>query len=361
MSRQSGELTVASAFRYLRNLAGVLYFDWMRYRHALRAVDAGYLALCNRGESLERSPDGKGFRCNWQWTSDLHAPKYLSGLGLCLMKRALADHRIIRRVSPIKNSIRPDICFIIGHRGLDRLPHLLATLESIAGQADVVIECIVVEQDVDSKLVGKLPDWVQHVHTPPPDPDMPYCRSWTFNVGARHASADILVLHDNDMLISADYSAQILEKVRNDFEVVNLKRFIFYLNERHSALVFKDLAELEKHAPESILQNSEGGGSIAITKKAYESIGGFDESFIGWGGEDNEFWERAHGLKLWTYAYLPLVHLWHAAQPGKQQSDSQTLRHYRALSAIPVKSRIKALCSLKSGQASGPVGWKTPG
>lgn len=342
----------------LRITFGIILKDLPRYLAAFRNDGKAYLALCNRDERLEVSPDALGYRCLWQWTSDLHAPKYLPSLGLRLMKRAFSDHPIVRSRAPKKSDGKPDITYIIGHKGLQRLPHLLATLESIAGQSGAVVECIVVEQDIEARLTGKLPDWVKYIHTLPPSADMPYCRAWAFNVGVKDALADVLVLHDNDMLIPADYSTEILDKAKNDIEVVNLKRFIFYLSETHSTEMFKNELSLDACAPESIMQNSEGGGSIAITRKAYDEIGGFDESFIGWGGEDNEFWERVQMLKVWPYANLPIVHLWHAAQPGKLQAEAQTLKHYQRLSAMPLSTRISTLRALQSGQKSGPIGWK---
>lgn len=347
---------VMSSFVWLRKVIGVVLKELNFYLRAFGSDGNIYLALHNRDERLEVAPNGLGFRCLWQWTSDLHAPKYLPSLGLRLMKRALADHPVIFKAVQEKISGKPDIGFIIGHRGLDRLPHLLVTLESIAGQSGVAVECLVVEQDTMSRIADRLPSWVCHVLTPPPEPDMPYCRSWTFNVGVKMAVADVLVLHDNDMPIPADYSSCILEKVSEDYEVVNLKRFIFYLSEQHTAEVFSDKNALLKRPPQSIMQNSEGGGSIAITRKCYEEIGGFDESFIGWGGEDNEFWGRAITRRLWPYAFLPVVHLWHAAQVGKHDDNYDTAIHYRALSKIAPQERIRVLQSMPRGRMEGPSG-----
>ena len=53
-----------------------------------------------------------------------------------------------------------------------------ATLASIAGQVEVPVECLVVEQDTTPAVAAALPGWVRHVHAPPPDPAMPYSRSW---------------------------------------------------------------------------------------------------------------------------------------------------------------------------------------
>jgi hypothetical protein len=254
-------------------------------------------------------------------------------------------------------SCPPVISFIIGHRGVERLPHLLATLESIAGQQGVSIECIIVEQDTSAIIFESLPHWVRYIHTPPPVHDMPYCRSWAFNVGVNLARGSVLVLHDNDMLVSADYALQILSRIKQGHEVVNLKRFIFYLNESHTKSIFDGKGTILDEEPEKIVQNLEAGGSVAITSEAYHRIGGMDESFVGWGGEDNEFWERAQTCRVWPYSCLPLIHLWHPAQPFKDQIDAPTLKYYRELSGTPIFDRIGRLHRLALGDISGPAGY----
>ena len=339
-----------------RSFTGVVVKEWLRYELALMVgAHERYLRLANRNELLEAAPDGVGYRCDWQWTSDLYAPVIMPMLGQRLMKRALANHPI-RRTASADNvaDVQPQVTFLIGHRGMARLPHLLATLQSIAAQNGAVVECIVIEQDTVSKLRSFLPTWVRLVHTPPPVPDMPYCRSWTFNVGAKHARASVLVLHDNDMLVPVDYAISILDRIQRGYDVVNLKRFIFYLTQAHTEAVFTAKADLIDAAPEVIVQNLEGGGSVAITRTGFDRIGGMDESFIGWGGEDNEFWERAQTLRVWPWANMPIVHLWHAAQPGKQNTDHETARHYQRMTTIPPQERIRRLMRVSRGQMQGP-------
>jgi hypothetical protein len=342
----------------MRALAGVLVKDVSRYVQLLvRGNGPNYLRICNRTERLEPGPQGIGYRCMWAWTSDLHAPKHLPALGRWLMARALADHPISSAAKYASDQGPPQVSFIIGHRGEARLPHLLSTLASIAAQREVAIECLVVEQAVHPMLQDRLPSWVRHVHTPPPAADMEYCRSWAFNVGVRHARGRILVLHDNDLLVPQDYGASLLSHFREGYEMVNLKRFVFYLAATHTAEVLESRAKLADFAPEAIMQNAECGGSIAVLREAYERIGGMDESFVGWGGEDNEFCERARTLRVWPYAYLPFVHLWHPAQPGKQRLDNPTLRRFKELSAIPAAERIARLRQIQAGGMAGPVGW----
>jgi len=328
----------------LKVYLGVVFKDVPRHLVALSSNANRYLAICNRAERLEPAPDRSGYRCNWQWTSDLHAPKVFPALGRRLMQRALADHPIHNAdsISDLTGA-PPQVTFLIGHRGVARLPHLLATLQSVAAQQGIAVECIVIEQDTVSQLGPVLPAWVRLVHTPPPVPDMPYCRSWTFNVGALHARSDVLVLHDNDMLVPVDYAAWIMARVDQGYEVVNPKRFIFYLTQSHTQAIFESNADLIAAAPEVIVQNLEGGGSVAITRAGYDQIGGMDESFVGWGGEDVEFWERAQTLRVWSWAALPLVHLWHSAQPGKNNSRNKAMTRYWDLAKTPNRDRIASL------------------
>lgn len=340
----------------IRSVLGVLLKDFPRYARHLWVPGGDPLAIHNRDETLEAGPAGRGFRCQWRWTSDLHAPKVMPMLGRQLMARALKDHPIKRvSISEWPSTRTPEVSFIIGHRGESRTGHLLATLESIAAQHGATVECIVVEQDIIPRVKPLLPVWVRHVHLPPASTALPYCRAWACNAGVRHAQGQVVVLHDNDLLVPADYACNLLDLARQGWSAINLKRFIFYLGEDHTRRLLAGDASLHSYPPSSIVQNAEGGGSIAITRDAYEAIGGMDESFVGWGGEDSEFWERAQTLRVWPYGYLPLVHLWHSPQAGKAEPHNPTLTRHRALSEIPPQERIARLRDIPNGQAHGPA------
>ena len=205
-----------------------------------------------------------------------------------------------------------------------------------------------------------LPSWVSYIHTPLPYADMPYSRAWAFNAGAHAARAEALVLHDNDMLVPMDYGKEVIARLEDGYEVINLKRFIFYLTEAHSAAVLSGDEALSTRPPETVVQNLEAGGSLAIAREAYFAIGGLDEAFVGWGGEDNEFWERAQTRRVWPYSYMPIVHLWHPAQPQKAEANNPNQQRYQERSLSPVETRIRELtmsnfgstqCSVEDGTA----------
>lgn len=285
----------------------------------------------NRQDRLVPGPNRLGVACDWEFTRTLHLCDLFPRTARRLLFRALRDWPIgfadtpdrftsacvCANTADIHRDARPEVSFIIGHRGLDRLPHLLFVLKTIGAQQEIRFECIVVEQDVSPQVRENLPGWVRYVHTPAPSVEMPYCRSWAFNVGAGMARGRLLLFHDNDMLIPTRYAATAWQLFRKGYEILNLKRFIFYRS-RVEREADNPLDPDMRWAVDCVVENLDAGGSVAVAKDAFEAIGGFDEHFVGWGGEDNEFWDRCLTRKVWRNAFLPMVHLWHAAQAGKR-------------------------------------------
>ena len=323
----------------LRQRLGALAYDWPRFvRHGLIG-DANLMR--NRREVIVS--DGRGVRCDWMYTSELHLANVYPSASHTLLRRSLREWPVVLRDAPAVSGA-PAVSFLIGHRGLERLPNLLATLRSIAGQSEVAVECIVIEQSAEREIETALPPWVRYLHTPVA-PGFDYCRAATFNEGVKTARGEVIIAHDNDMLVPERYASEVLARVREGWQFIDLKRFIFYLTERDSRAMFEG-APLRHDHTATIVQNLKGG-SIAATKEAYLAIGGFDEDFVGWGGEDLEFWERARAYgRVYEFGYLPIVHLWHRAQPGKVAGDgAPALRRYEELRAIAPEERIRRLRS----------------
>lgn len=344
----------------IKERAGAALLDLPRFLWAMRpsgtpARGSHWVAVRNRREHTETHSSGSGVRCDWQWTSEVHVTNVFPCLGGWLMRRALRDSPIVLADAPAAATAVPDVSFIIGHRGTARLPHLLLTLRSIAAQEDVAFECIVIEQSERPEIRSALPGWVRYVHTPTPV-GMGYSRSWAFNAGARMARGHLLVLHDNDMLVPRHYARELAARHAEGFEMINLKRLVFYLSAAHSARIFATGALQLDEAPEAVVQNLEAGGSVASDREAFFDLGGMDEEFVGWGGEDNEFWDRACTRSVWPFAYLPIIHLWHAPQPEKPDRERDTARLYQTRVAIPPRERIRELATRNFGRENAPPG-----
>ena len=346
----------------VRQLVGACLFDIPRFLWNMRRTRRPgshpvWVNMRNRNEELTSSMQGSGVKCEWDWTSELHLANVFPVCGKWLCKRALRDFPIVLSESPLNYQVgkRAEVCFVIGHRGPDRFPLLLQTLRSIAGQTDCTVECVVVEQDDEQRIRDRLPEWVQYIHTPLPRSDLAYSRAWALNIGARVARSECLVFHDGDMLVPKDYAKGVLEYHRLGFEIINLKRFIFYLSKIQTEEFFRSGRLPSKLAPGKVLQNLESGGSMGVDREAFWSIGGFDERFVGWGGEDNELWERAQMRRVYPFGFLPMVHLWHAPQSDKhKQDEGGTLDLYRMLCRVPISERVRALRGRTLGEMSGP-------
>lgn len=340
-------------FRRTRLVAGVLLFDLPSWLPVFLGRKRSWFGVRNRDDELELSPDGDGARVGGIWTSEIHATRVLPFLGRLLFRRSFEAHPISLAQAPATAG-EPLASVVIGHRGLDRLPHLQATLESFAAQRATPLECIVVEQSPRPEIRERIPAWVRYAHQAWPD-DKPFGRSHAFNLGARLAATEILVFHDNDMLVPEDYVAGIAAAVTKGFLFVNLKRFVFYLDQPSTSRIFEENWPPREPSFDAVTQNLLGGGSMAATRAGFEAIGGFDEGFVGWGGEDEEFWERVRTLPVYSWGCLPIAHLWHPAQPGKTRTkQTPGMRRLEERRRIPVSVRISELRAVSRRRSPEP-------
>lgn len=85
----------------------------------------------------------------------------------------------------------------------------------------------------------------------------------------------------------------------------------------------------KKQKPKHIGQLYRGGGLLVVHRQAWETVGGYDEEFIGWGYEDT-----AMNLALLTQAQWHRLpgeswHLWHSAKDNHPRKE--TVERYRSL------------------------------
>lgn len=321
----------------LRDMFGALLFEGPNF---VRGISPGrrfgWVEIRNRSDRFSPGEIPPGLTPQWEDTRGLHFCKIFPSAGALLLGRCRKDARF--GSAPSREDREPEVSFLVGHRGTARAKNLLAVIASIAAQEGPSIECVVCEQDDEPRVRGILPGWVRYVFDRVPA-GTPYNRSRAFNAAAAAARGKALILHDNDLLVPVQYAAAHAGALASGWDAANLKRFIFYLARGSSP-------EGRGARVVHVMQNARGGGSMAIGAGAFREIGGMDENFSGWGGEDVEFWGRCQTLRLCDSQYLPLIHLWHPAQEGKRELGGRgalTAEYFESVMARPATERIAEL------------------
>ena len=350
--------TNPKAWKQFHDLAGVLVKDVWRYGPALwgspsdQLADGRWIYLKNRIEVLERNPHGRGVHCNWTWSSDLHACNVIPAFGRRLLQVALQQWPITFAEAPL-SSAGPQMSFLFAHEGTDRLPHLQHVIRTIFAQRNVQVEIVVVDLS-HSPIGSQLPENVvyQHVDTSGITPG--WRKAWAFNIAARRANGEFLVCHDGDVCIPEMYGSELMTAFRQGYDAVSIQRFLFYLTQSTTQQVFQDKKIPVAFPPQRVLQNFKGG-TIAVTREHFFDIGGFDEGFVDWGGEDDEFYNRCGARQHLRFGYLPFVHLWHAPQHDRIKPDNLNVSLVlpRRL-AIPAAERISELYARDFGNMQRP-------
>jgi len=137
------------------------------------------------------------------------------------------------------------------------------------------------------------------------DKDNRFNKSWAINVGVRNSKYDNLLVVDADMLFGNDYFQKI-----SAFSKKHNKFFMGY--SKLHCNIGKDNPEERIH-DQTYLKAA--GGVWYVNKDFFWSIGGMNETYFGYGAEDNDLWQRAnnrlHCIFGLDYEVTHMYHDWH--------------------------------------------------
>ena len=162
-----------------------------------------------------------------------------------------------------------DVAFITTSKG--RLHHIQQTLPLIVAEspAEIVV--------VDYGCPQRTGDWVAAnyptVAVARVDDDPGFCLPRARNIGAQQTTSPWLCFIDADVKVATGWL---------EWMAKNLNERCFYRADKVNGERIKDT-----------------WGTVLCRRKAFSDIGGYDEAFRGWGGEDDELYER---LKLVGHA-----------------------------------------------------------
>jgi GT2 family glycosyltransferase len=228
--------------------------------------------------------------------------------------------------------------------------HVRRVLESIAVQRTTrQIEVIIADDgstdetpQVVRAFAEQAPFRVQFITHPHTEFHAARCR----NDGARHSTAPHLLFTDGDCVLPPDHVEQHLRAARPGvvtcsycvrldhgvsqhltLEAIRGGKFMQWapadeLNKLRQ-MHFKSICySLIRHPTKPALRST----NFAMGRAEYERINGFDENFIGWGCEDDDFGRRlrAAGIRMSSILNRTCVyHLWHPPAPSRPREWKQ--------------------------------------
>jgi glycosyltransferase involved in cell wall biosynthesis len=211
----------------------------------------------------------------------------------------------------------PFFSIIVGFRNRE-VERIKLALDSLASQSLDNFELIFVDYGSEPEVAKQARRVVEAY------PFAKYCynqtqgwywnRSHALNTGIRKASGEVLIVYDIDLIVGNDF----LEKAwRLDFSRNFYTFSCFYLPE-HFSVKTKNLTTDGIHYEQNYV------GLCAVARHTVNAIHGFDEYFMVWGGEDDDFYKRLQRTGLqrrqMSAGEYQVFHQWHLthapATPG---------------------------------------------
>ena len=177
-----------------------------------------------------------------------------------------------------------------------------------------------------------VPEGVRRLHVAAGD--RPFNKASACNDGFLHAGTKFIALVDADTLMEMDAFLDCASAVRDDLDAVRPYGHLVELDEPTTIAVARD-AQLPaalrgaRDDPRAGEQIPLCGGLVILRAAAYESVGGMDESFEGWGGEDDALSMALirSGLRCGVHDTNTAFHLFHPRSPESRYGHPHYLRN----------------------------------
>ncbi len=268
--------------------------------------------------------------------------------------------------------------------------HVRRVLESIAAQrTEQRMEVVVADDgstDETAQLVGEFAARAKFPVRFVTHPHVGFHAARCRNDGVRHSTAPHLLFVDGDCLLPPDHVEQHLRSSRAGtvtcgycvrlehavsqhatIEAVRGGKFVQWATpEQRSKLRQMHLKSiwysLVGHATKPAFRS----GNFALARSEFERVNGFDENFLGWGCEDDDFGRRLRTCGIQTVSVLNrtcVYHLWHPPAPTRPRAWKEggnvpylqrAIRLTRCISGLVPRTSQQLTVRLADETADGP-------
>ncbi len=201
------------------------------------------------------------------------------------------------------------------------------------------LQVILVEQAATPSLNAAEDPLLERVELLHVYSEQAFNKSWGFNIGARLARTPWLIFADADMILPGGLD-ETLDVLARGVDVVK----------PYSRMIDLDAAQTEALdegvLPQAALSGEQAsgrahigehvvlaGGVFAIQAARFGQIGGFDERFLGWGGEDDAMTLKIQRTRPSVVALdAPALHLYHPRDQAALMNHPQYAQNKALLS-----------------------------
>ena len=244
----------------------------------------------------------------------------------------------------------------------NRLEHFRALFICLLRQNRQIDELIITDDgssqqilDYIADLIPKASFKIKHIY----QEDKGFRKTRALNNAVRNSSGDLLIFCDQDLIFGEEYvetiagnikeniflmgRAHTLKREEKDFVLENIEKINSYeeivknLPDSYIPTIKKMLNEDKRRRLLKTFKLAKRGiklvgMSYALMKNAYIKVNGYDENYIGWGQEDDDFGNRLtvagiNGKELVTKNIQ--LHLWHYSDPTKVHSSNEEYYYKR--------------------------------
>lgn len=240
--------------------------------------------------------------------------------------------------------------YVICHRASSecRASNLEALVSYLRFYYGSYVEIIVVEQD---STKSNILDIDKHLLL---EDDGLFRRATTLNMGVYAASNEVVFVADNDVILSKMSIDACISNCLDGYDISKPYSKIYDVPSEPSECFKKTLRVSSLLSESSTLRDSTciAGGGFATNRSAFLKMKGYDERFVGWGGEDDLLSIKIDKLCKSIVVDGVAYHLYH------ERSENNGMPHHREYdNNVNILIYVRSLSDDELMCYMGDMGW----